>query len=576
MLEKLNKITTWQASIVFTILGVACYFDGLRNQFLGDDSSQIVTNVPVHSITNIRLFFEGSTFYVGKGLAPLSGVYYRPLMTTVFSIIYTIFGAHPFYYHLFQLLLCIGSALILFLVFKNFLKPVLALFLAIIFLVHPLNSQVVFAIPSMEDALFYFFGILGIWLLIRLNTVKSLWLVAICLLLSLLSKETALVFVAIALLYLFWFNKERFSAFVRIMILPLIVYALLKINAVGLLGANPKDAPINVLSLPKRLFTAPSILLVYITKFIFPWKLASWYYWTYPSFSVVHFLVPLLIDLTVVGLFVYLGFVIHKKATETVYFIYLFFAIWTVLGLVMTLQIIPLDMTVCETWFYFSMAGLLGMIGIIITTFFKSIHINRQLLVSLLILLIVVLGVRTAIRGTNYSSEHTIVVHNIATNGQDFETENELAIYYYDKGDYRDSEAFAIKSVDYFPYATNYNSLGLAYMSLGKYSQAYTAFNEGLKLLPGYCTIYNNLAILTGYYGSPTIDDQILISATSQCPQYPTPWAYLAVLDYEYGNPQGAKVAITHAYRLDRSNSLIVSIYDSITNNQPINLSSGK
>jgi hypothetical protein len=576
MLAKLNKITTWQASIIFTILGFASYFDGLRNQFLGDDSSQIVTNVPVHSIANIRLFFEGSTFYVGKGLVPLSGVYFRPLMTTVFSMIYTVFGAHPFYYHLFQLLLCIGSALILYIVLKKFFKPVLALCLAIIFLIHPLNSQVVFAIPSMEDALFFFFGILAFWLLIRFDSVKSLWLVALCLLLSLFSKESALVFIIIALLYLFWFNKERLRAFISVMILPIVLYALLKMNAVGLLGANPKDSPINVLSLPKRLMTAPSILLVYIIKFIFPWKLASWYYWTYPSFSIIHFLLPLLIDLVVVGLFVYLGILIHKKASETVYFTYLFFAIWTALGLVMTLQIIPLDMTVCETWFYFSMAGLLGMIGIIITTFAKSIHINRQLLVSLLILLFVVLGVRTAIRGTNYSSEYAIVKHNITTNGQDFESENELAIYYYNKDDYRDSEAFAIKSVGYFPYATNYNSLGLAYMSLGKYSQSYTAFSKGLKLLPGYCTIYNNLAILSGYYGSPIIDDQILISATSQCPQYPTPWAYLAILDYEYGNSQGAKVAITHAYHYDKSNSLIASIYNSIMNNQPINLSSGK
>jgi tetratricopeptide (TPR) repeat protein len=141
----------------------------------------------------------------------------------------------------------------------------------------------------------------------------------------------------------------------------------------------------------------------------------------------------------------------------------------------------------------------------------------------------------------------------------------------YNKGDIRDSEMYAARSVEYFPYATNYNSLGLDLMTLGDYPGAYSAFMAGLKSLPGYCTIYNNLAILTGYYGSPINNDRILVSAVDNCPQYPTPWAYLAVLDYEYDNPNGAKIAITQAYKYEKSNSLIDSIYMSIMNNQPIN-----
>jgi len=55
----------------------------------------------------------------------------------------------------------------------------------------------------MQEELFFLFGILAIWSLLRFDSVKSLIFAALCLFLSLLSKETAVVFIVVALLYLF-------------------------------------------------------------------------------------------------------------------------------------------------------------------------------------------------------------------------------------------------------------------------------------------------------------------------------------------------------------------------------------
>lgn len=356
MLAKINKITSWRALILIALIGFIVFFSGLNNPFQSDDKLQIVNNIPVHSIANIRLFFEGGTFYNGQGSAPLNGAYYRPLMTTVFSVLYTLFGAHPVYYHVLQLMLCIGSSIILYLFFRYSFKPAIALFLALLFLVHPIDSQVVFAIPSMQDALFFFFGILAIWQLIRFNSVKSLIFVAVCLFLSLLAKETAILFAVMALLYLFWWNRNRLYTFIGVMVLPLTLWLILKINAVGF-SSNSHNAPVEGLKLAGRLYNAPSIVLFYISKFIFPWRLASAYYWTHPKFTVRYFLIPLIIDLILIAVFVYIGFVIGKRASKAQYFTYNFFGIWAALGLLLTLQIIPIDMTACETWFYFPMAG---------------------------------------------------------------------------------------------------------------------------------------------------------------------------------------------------------------------------
>ncbi len=270
-LAKINKLEAWQVACIIAVVGLTVFFTGLHNPFMGDDDRQIVSNIPVHSIANIRLFFEGSTFYNSQGLTPLSGSYYRPLMTTVFSLLYTLFGPHPVYFHPFQLILYIGGAILLYLFLQKSFGSILSLALSLVFLVHPVNSQAVFAIPSMQEGLFFFFGMLAIWSLVRFRSVRSLLFVALCLFLSLLSKEIGVLFVVMSALYLFWFDRKRLLAYLSVMVLPIIFYLLLKIHAVGLFaGPNQNIAPIASLSLGGRLLTAPAIVLFYITKFIFP------------------------------------------------------------------------------------------------------------------------------------------------------------------------------------------------------------------------------------------------------------------------------------------------------------------
>src|ERR1700683_5018555 len=100
MLEKINKLNLKHVAGIFAVIGVAIFFSGLNNPFQGDDTYQIVNNLPVHSITNIFLLFKSSTFYNGQHLI---GIYYRPMMSVMFSLIYTFFGAHAIAYHIVQL-----------------------------------------------------------------------------------------------------------------------------------------------------------------------------------------------------------------------------------------------------------------------------------------------------------------------------------------------------------------------------------------------------------------------------------------------------------------------------------------
>ena len=497
MLERLNRITAWQAALVIVVIGFSVFSFGLSSPFQGDDLPQITNNPVVHSISNIKLFFEGGTFYNGGGIAPLGSSYYRPLMTATFSLIYTLFGPHAYWFHLIQLLLYIGCAILMFLIFRYSFGTLLSLVLSLAFLVHPLNSQVVYAIPSMQDVLFFFFGALAFWLLLRYKSIKSLGLVALCLFLSLLSKEAGGLFMVMALVYLGIFDRRRLMPFAAIMTLPVISYLALRNWAVG--GTEySKLAPIAGQDLGSRLLTAPSVISFFIFKFMFPWKLASAYYWTYPHFSFQHVLLPIIIDIASLALITYVAFAVHRRVPKAQFYTYIFFALWTVCGLLPYLQIIPLDMTVSETWFCFSMVGVLGIVGTVLLAFQAKIKPSWFLVGSVLI--IGLLGARTAFRSTDWSSAYTLAKHDIAVSKENYNAYNDIAGELIIQGKYKEASQYAARSASIFPNYNNYANLGLALTDLGDYPKAVAAYNRGVSYGP-FSLIYENAGRLALVYG---------------------------------------------------------------------------
>jgi hypothetical protein len=544
--NKLNKLTNWQTALVITIIGFIVYQTGLTSPFQGDDLLQIVNNVPVHSVANIKLFFEGGTFYNGQGLSPLSGDYFRPLMTTAFSLIYTVFGPRPIYFHMFQLLLCIGSSILFYLFLCYSCTRLLSLFLAVVLLVHPIDSETVFSIPVTQDALYFFFSILGLYLLVRLKTVKSLIVAALCFMLAIFSKETALIFIVMAWLYLFWWDRRRLLPFMVVMVIPIAVYTALRIHAIGLLGSNPSTSLVDHLSLGHRLMSAPAILLFYLTKFIFPWKLATGYFWAYPNFSIRHVLLPLLVDLTIIGFIVFGARRIRRTASEAMYYTYIFFATWLAVSLVILIQIVPLDETVSEPWFYASMVGILGLIGVSFSVWRPS-RTQSKYCLMLAIIIVGILGVRTSLRGLDWRSPHTLAVQDITASPQDYVAYTVLANIYFNQGDNARATYFTQRSIAVFPSSSNYNTLGLIYFQKREYSQAQAAFFKGMQDSVQPVQLYENAGALTLWYGNAESNNIFLLQSLKKFPKDGKLWLDLAILYYRYKDFSYAQRAVVYA-----------------------------
>jgi hypothetical protein len=545
IIVKLNKLSSWQVLVILTFIGLVTFYSGINTPFQGDDLNQIVMNIPVHSIRNIRLYFEGSTFYSGQGLAPLGGDYYRPLMTTVYSLVYTFMGNRSLYFHIIQMALFIGSCFVFYLFLRYSFKPVLSLLLSLLLLVNPMNSEAAYAIPVLQDTLFFFLGILGLYLLVRFKSYRMLIPVLICFLLSLFAKETGILFIVVACVYLFWWDRKRLLWLSSGLIPCVSIYLLLRSNAIGLLGSNPESAPIDKLGLFERLMTAPAIVLFYLNKFVFPWKLATDYYWYYPKFSIQHVLLPLVIDLIVLGLAIYVGLIIKRKLTPEMFYTYIFFGVWFAIGILFILQIYPLDGTVSEPWFYFPMAGMLGMIGVSVSIF--PLKTSYRIIFPIICMYIIVFASLTAIRGTDYSSPYNLYLHDTKASKEDYVANFQVASSLIEKGEYQQAKQYDLKSIHLFPLFANYTILAVTDMDLGQDTQAIGAFEMCIRYNPSDAALYEDVAKL-GWSGGDYIANKAFdISALQKFPHDSNLWFDLAILDDKQGDNKDAVVAIKEA-----------------------------
>jgi Tfp pilus assembly protein PilF len=544
LLLSLDKLTDKGAAWTFGVIGFLTFIVCLNNPFMGDDITQIVDNLPVHFMNNIGFFFTSSTFYNGQVLV---GTYYRPLMTTTFSFLYTFFETWTPAYHIFQIGLFTAGSFVLYLVLKRFVRQRYALLLALFFMVNPMNSQIVFSIACMQDALMFFFGITSLYILITRNSWRSLIVVAIGLLLTLFSKESGLGYVITAFGYLLFFDRKRLWKLAVVCVAPFALYLYLKIIAVGLFIANAHGSPIGEMALGARLLTAPSIIEFYLGKFIFPLFLSTCWYWTNPIFSFFGVLVPGVIDLAVVAFFAWLGILVARRKKKSDTKAYIFFAIWSVLGIIPYTQVTPLDMTACETWFAFSMIGILAMIGLALPSVkLKRFKLKAEWVFIAVIILIAVFAIRTIVRGTDYRSQYSIASHDIAVSQDDYSAMNNIAQYMLQNNKYAQAKKYAQDSIAIFPGLGNYDNLGVVYQKTGHYDQAINSYNKALSL-GSMDFVYENLAqIYLADWQKPQTE-QFLAHALTLYPSDYKLETYMAILQGANGDNAAAKTYIQKA-----------------------------
>lgn len=560
-----KNLTTKRSIVIIALVGIIVFFNSLFNDFVIDDNSQITKNVLVHSIFNIPSFFSGSTFYGG---GKLIGIYYKPVTLGSFSLIYNTFGPSPVWFHLFQVILHITNASILFLLFKHFFSKPISLVLALVFLVHPINSESVFYISNMQEVLFFLFGIIALWLLVNFQLKKYFVLMLLFLFLSILSKETGILFFFISIIYIFLTRKQRLYSLLGYSTLALTLYFILRVNAVGIFN-QPLNAPIASTSLPERLINIPAILFFYLKTFLVPINLASSYQWVYREISFNHFFLPLVIDIVAFSIIILVAFKLYRTYPRKYFDTYIFFGIWFFSGLFIHLQILPLDATVAERWFYFPIVGLLGMMGIVMQLY-KPRSGGKWIMIAMSAVILVFLSVRTIIRSFDWRDDYILATRDIRVSKNSYNLEHRISYALAKQGKFEEAKIHAERSISMYPYFTNYNNLGSIYLNLKEFEKAKQAYLEALQF-GDYYAIYENLGLLALVYGDQKENVEFINDALIKFPQNAKLWLHLAILEYKMNNINEAKIAVHQAYRYSKTQDILF-VYNKIMNEQPLNL----
>lgn len=160
---------------------------------------------------------------------------YTPLVTLSYAIDYQLYGLNATGFHSTNLLLHVFNVVLVFVVtFLLFKRTFVAVVTALLFSIHPLQTEAVVWISSRKDLLFTFFYLLGIIAYIgyKVKQKKSLLVLTFILfVLSVLSKPIAFTF-PVVLLWIDYFEKQTIIKTEFIEKIPFVFISI----AVGILG----------------------------------------------------------------------------------------------------------------------------------------------------------------------------------------------------------------------------------------------------------------------------------------------------------------------------------------------------
>jgi hypothetical protein len=557
------KAITW-----IIIIGITVYGNSIFNGFVADDKIYIINYLPSHVISLAKAF--GPSVYNTTGQ-------YRPLPALYFSVLYTLFGSNVFFYHFFQLSLHICCTILLFTLFRKFFSIGIAILSVFVFLIHPLQVESVAYISQTVNELYFLFGIIA--LLLSLNkriTGRILLMIGLFLFLSLLAKETGFLFFLLILTYSFFYNRKYILKFLFTGLIGFALYCFLRLS-VGHVGLDTRQlSPLAMVSLQVRLLSMPAIIFYYIKSFFYPVSLSYDQQWIINSADFTHFYFPIIVDTLFFMIIGFAGFMIYKKQRKNIR-LFLFFCVWFISGLAMIMQIYPLDATVADRWFYFPIAGLLGIIGLGLQTFPKWPLNMKKIGIVTGICILLLLSLRTMVRNTNYADSITLFSHDVKVSDNPNLDEN-LAYELLLANNYQEGLFYLQKSVDIAPNASSLYDLGSLYEQSYNYSKAMYYYSLSLKYVGktyGEDVVkkndYDGIARILTIHAKPEIAKDFLVIAVKNYPDDGSYWAYLAIVDYTVGNQDESLMAAEKAKVLLHNSSANL-LYFRISHKIPLSL----
>ncbi|MFT4982459.1 MAG: hypothetical protein ACI9UR_002332 [Bacteroidia bacterium] len=227
-MKKLSQHNALKFLLVF-LLAVLQYANTGSHDYAWDDAIVVTENTRVQKgLSDVPELFENI-----KTSETQNRYGYRPISLLSFATDVELFGLNAKAAHKTNILLY-AILCILILYFLNTFFPAVGwtnFFIAILFVVHPLHTEVVANIKSRDEILAMFFGILGLVFFFKAYTRKKVFFYlfsGMAFILSFLSKESGITFCGIAVLIPWYYSEGGFKKIKwRAMVPALLFLALL-------------------------------------------------------------------------------------------------------------------------------------------------------------------------------------------------------------------------------------------------------------------------------------------------------------------------------------------------------------
>ncbi|MCZ2443973.1 MAG: tetratricopeptide repeat protein [Flavobacteriales bacterium] len=284
-------------SLFCAILGFGLYIQTIGHDYVLDDEMVTFKNsIVTEGVSAIPKIL--TTAY-REGFWDRKESLYRPLSLVMFAVEWQIAPNQPWLHHLINILLYAFTGWLVYRFFNRLmpsLHPLIPLTAALLFIVHPLHTEVVANIKSRDEMLALVFGILSLEQFLNYvqeSKFKHILLGALCFLLAVLAKESAITLFAIVPLTLFFFSKPKKKDYLislAVLSLAVLAYFGMRISALGELSNFNEIAVINnsivaAKNGSEHFATAFVLVGAYLRLFLFPHPLS--YDYSYNTFPIV-------------------------------------------------------------------------------------------------------------------------------------------------------------------------------------------------------------------------------------------------------------------------------------------------
>ncbi|CAN5593570.1 hypothetical protein BH20VER3_BH20VER3_05450 [soil metagenome] len=482
----------WLHLSLLALFGLLVHAPALSGQLVWDDDYLARDNPFIKSPLLILEAFRHHLF-----LDSFSG-HYRPVQNISFMVDYFFWNSNTFGYHLTNVLLHIGSGILLYFLLRRLLRsllgsnsgneavslPILAFVTALLWVVHPVHSAAVDYISGRADSLAFLMACAA-WLLhLRARGATgraariSLHALAACAgLLALCSRETALIWLVIFILHALFLEKKQ----------NLRSKGVLLLFCLGLMGAYlflrqlPQDRPslgpshgwdgttrsvlmLRALGDYGRLLVFPSNLHMERT-IVNPDNYRTAQSWRDSAASEY---------LSVLGLIVLGVFIAGSFRKGVGQRVRILGAGWFLVSYLPLSNLVELNATVAEHWLYLPSVGfLIFLAGCALDSPLRY----RKAAVAGATLALVGLSVRSALRSADWVSEETFYKQTIAAGGMSTRVGVNLAQVYATRGEYAKAEELYRRVLAMAPdYPIARNNLADVLYRQGKKTEAMTLF----------------------------------------------------------------------------------------------------